>query len=84
MGLLEHVRMAPAGVVMLSVTEAVLVVAPPALSWMLTTGWVGKAIPPVEFDGLLVKASLVAVPLPPMLNVPLAAGVSPLEAAVKV
>jgi hypothetical protein len=34
---------------------------PPA-SWTATTGWVGKFTPPVELDGLVVKASFVAEP----------------------
>ena len=77
-------RVAPAGVVMLKVTGAVLVVTvlPPA-SWTLTTGWVAKATPPVELDGLVVKVSLVAEPTV-MVKLALTALVSPLEAAVSV
>jgi hypothetical protein len=56
-------RVAPAGVVIVSVTAAVLevMVLPPA-SWMATTGWAGKAMPPVELAGLVVKPSFVAGP----------------------
>ena len=62
-GLVVQARVAPAGVVMLRVMAAVLVemVLPPA-SWIATTGWAGKGIPPVELEGLVVKPSFVAVP----------------------
>jgi hypothetical protein len=83
-GLVAQVRVAPAGVVMLRVIEAALLVTvfPPA-SWTVTTGCVPKAVPPVEPEGLLVKASWVA---DPALTVKLAltALVSPPEAAVSV
>jgi hypothetical protein len=62
-GFVVQVRTAPAGVVMLKVTEAVLEATglPPA-SWTATTGWVAKTVPPVELEGLVVKASLAAGP----------------------
>src|SRR5450631_4092193 len=79
-GFVVQVRVAPAGVVMLRVTEALLVVTvlPPA-SWTATTGWGPKALPPVEPEGLVVKASLLAEPkmvklvLTPLVSPPLAA-----------
>jgi hypothetical protein len=46
LGFAVQVRVAPAGVVMVRVTEAVLVVTVLALaSWMVTTGWVPKIFP---------------------------------------
>ncbi|PXA69230.1 hypothetical protein CVS29_01280 [Arthrobacter psychrochitiniphilus] len=64
MGLLSQLRIAPKGLpLMLRVTKAVASVAlRPALSWTVTTGSVSKAMPPVEFDGELVKVSFVAGP----------------------
>jgi hypothetical protein len=63
LGFVVQVRVAPAGVVMLRVTEAVLeVTVLPTASWTVTTGWVPKAVPPVELDGLVVKTSFVADP----------------------
>ena len=78
-------RIAPAGEVMVKVTEAVLVVTvlPPA-SWTVTLGWVAKAVlTAVELDGLVVKASLVAGPAV-MVKLVLTALVRPLAAAVSV
>ena len=79
-----QVRTAPAAVVMLKVTAttAVVTVFPPA-SWTATTGWVAKAAPPVELDGLVVKPSLVAEPAV-MVKLVLTALVSPLAVAVSV
>jgi hypothetical protein len=84
LGFVVQARVAPAGVVMLRVTEAlpVVTVLPPA-SWTVTTGCVAKAVPPVEPDGLVVKASLVAGPIV-MVKLVLTALVSPLEVAVNV
>ena len=84
LGFVVQAKVAPAGVVMVKVTDAVLAVTvlPPA-SWTATTGWVAKATPPVELDGLVVKASLVAAPTV-MVKLALTALVSPLEAAVSV
>jgi hypothetical protein len=83
LGFAEQVMVAPAGVVMVRVIEAVLVVTvvPPA-SWTVTRGWVPKALPALEFEGLVVKASLVAVP--EMVKLALTALLSPLEAAISV
>jgi hypothetical protein len=47
---------------MVRVTEFVPVVVLPPASWTVTTGWVPKAVPLVELEGLVVKASLVAGP----------------------
>jgi hypothetical protein len=70
--------------VMLRVTDAVLEVTVfPLASWTVTTGCVAKAVPPVELEGLDVKASLVAGDAM-MVKPALAALVSPLEAAVRV
>ena len=79
-----QVRVAPAGVVMARVTGALLLVTvlPPA-SWTVTPGWAVKAVPPVELDGLVVKASLLAGPTV-MVKLVLSAVVSPLAAAVSV
>jgi len=62
-GFSVQVRVAPAGVVMLRVIGALLTPTglPPA-SWTVTTGWVARAMPPVEPEGCVVKASLVAGP----------------------
>ncbi len=61
LGFAVQVRVAPAAFVMLSVTGAELVVTvlPPA-SCTSTTGWVPKAVPPVESEGSVVKDRLVA------------------------
>ena len=69
---------------MVRVTESdpVVTVLPPA-SWTVTTGWVAKAMPPVEPEGLVVKASLVAAPTV-MVKLVLTALVSPPEVAVSV
>jgi hypothetical protein len=83
LGLLAQMRMAPAAVVMLRVTALVPAVVLPPESWTATTGWVPKAVPPVESDGLVVKASLVADPTV-MLKLALTALVSPLAVAVSV
>ena len=79
-----QVRVAPLGVVMLRSTEAVLVVTvlPPA-SWMATAGWAANGVPPVEFDGFVVKPSLVAGPTATV-KLALTALVSPLAVAVSV
>lgn len=82
-GLPVQLRVAPAGVVILRVTEFVPVVVLPPESWTATTGWLAKAIPPVELGGLVVKASFVAVPTV-MLKLVLTALVSPLAVAVSV
>ena len=62
-GFAAQVRLAPAGVVNVKVTELVLVVVLlPAASWMVTTGWVARAVPLVAVGlGAVVKASLAAV-----------------------
>src|SRR5450631_1800066 len=83
LGFVAQVRMAPPeGGVMLRATDAALPVTglPPA-SWTATTGWVPKATPPVEPDGLVVKASLLAGPVA-MVKLVLSAEVRPLEDAV--
>src|ERR1700692_2885432 len=56
-----QLRSAPAGVVIVSVTELVSVatVAPEA-SCTVTSGWVAKAMPPVESLGCALNASFVA------------------------
>src|SRR5450631_3094437 len=83
-GFAVQVRVAPAGVVMTRVTGAVLVVTvwPPA-SWTATTGWVPKAMPPVEPEGFVVKPSLV-VDAGLMVTLALTALESPAELAVRV
>jgi hypothetical protein len=68
---------------MVSVTGLVPVVVFPAASRTATTGWVVNAVPLVEFEGLVVKASLVAVP-GVMVKLVLAAVVSDPEVAVSV
>ena len=56
-------RFAPPGVVIASVTELVsLVTTFPTASSTLTTGCVPNAVPPVESDGCVVKASCAAGP----------------------
>ena len=83
-GLAAQASAAPAGVVMVNVIDAVLVVTVlPLASWTVTTGWVPKAMPPVELEGLVVNASLVADPAV-MVKLLLAAAVSVPEAAVSV
>src|SRR5450631_579564 len=84
LGFVVQARVAPAGVVMTRVTGAVLVVTvlPPA-SWTATTGWVPKAVPPVEPEGLVVTASLVAGPAP-IVMLELTALLSPGADAVRV
>ena len=84
MGFVVQAKVAPAGVVMVRLTEAVLlvIVLPPA-SWIATTGWVTKTLPPVAPDGLVAKASLVAVPTL-IVKLALTALVRPLAVAVKV
>jgi hypothetical protein len=83
-GFAVQARVAPAGVVMVKVIDAVLVVtALPPASWTVTTGWAAKATPPVELDGLVVNASLAAEPTV-IVKLVLTALVSPLEAAVSV
>jgi len=81
-GFVVQVSVAPAGVVMVRVTGAVLVVTVLApASWTVTTGWVPKTLPAAEFEGLVAKASVVADPAV-MVMLVLVALVSPLEAAV--
>ena len=83
-GFVGQARVAPAAVVMVKVIDAVLVVTVlPLASWTVTVGWVVKAMPPVELEGLVVKASLVAGPAV-MVRLALTALVSPLEVAVSV
>ena len=83
-GFAVHVRVAPAAVVMLNVTDAVLdVTVLPLASWTVTTGCVVNAEPPVEPEGDVVTASLVAVP-GVMVKLVLIALVSPLALAVSV
>jgi len=84
LGFVVQVRVAPAGVVMVRVTEALLVVTVlPKTSWTATTGCVPKITPPVELAGFVVKVSLVAVPAL-MTKLVLTALVSPPAAAVSV
>ena len=63
-GFAVQVRLAPAGVVNVKVTELVLVVAVlPAASWMVTTGWVARAVSLVAVAlGAVVNASLSGAP----------------------
>src|SRR5665647_1696106 len=64
-GLAAQVKVAPAGVVKVSVTELVLVVVVvfPAASWMVTTGWVARAVSLVAVAlGAVVNASLSGAP----------------------
>jgi hypothetical protein len=84
LGFVVQVRVAAAGVVMLRVTEALLeVTVLPTASWTVTTGWVPKAVPPVELDGLVVKTSFAADPAL-MVRFVLTALVSEVAVAVKV
>src|SRR6476661_1519700 len=79
-----HVSSAPAGVVIVRVTPlASELTVLPAVSWILTTGWVANATPPVEALGEVVNASLVA-PAAVMLRLWLVAGSSALPAACNV
>jgi hypothetical protein len=55
----------------------------PTASWTATTGWVTKAVPPVELEGLVVKTSLVVEPTV-MEKLALTALLSPAETAVSV
>jgi hypothetical protein len=82
LGFAVQVRMAPAGVVMVRVTELVPMVRFPPASWMATTGWVAKAVAPVDADGFVVKASFAAAPK--MLKLALVAVMSPVAVAVSV
>ena len=79
-----QLRTAPAGVVMLSVTCALLLVTvlPPA-SWTATAGWAVKTVLSPELEGLMVKASLAAGPTATV-NVALKAVVSEPDVAVRV
>src|SRR5665647_568479 len=64
-GLVAQVKVAPAGVVKVSVTELVLVVVVvfPAASWMVTTGWVARAVSLVAVAlAAMVKTSLSGAP----------------------
>src|SRR5450759_1314972 len=63
-GLVAQVKVAPAGVVKVSVTELVLVVVGfPAASWMVTTGWVARAVSLVAVAlAAVVNASLSGAP----------------------
>jgi hypothetical protein len=84
LGFAVQVRVAPAGVVMLRTTEAVLLVTVlPPVSSTATTGCVASGVPPVEPDGLVVNASFLAAPTV-MVKLVLTAFVSPLAVAVSV
>src|SRR5665811_858413 len=63
-GLVAQVKVAPAGVVKVSVTELVsVVVVFPAASWTVTTGWVARAVSLVAVAlGAVVNASLSGAP----------------------
>ena len=77
-------RVAPAGVVMVRVIDAVLVVTvlPPA-SWTVTAGWAAKLVlTAVELEGLVVKTSWAAGPK--TVRLALTPLDRPLEAAVSV
>ena len=83
-GFAVQVRVAPAGVVMFRVMEReLLVLVLPPASWTVTTGWVPKAMPLGEFEGLVVKPSM-ADEHKVMVTLLLTALVSPAEAAVSV
>src|SRR4051794_38368827 len=75
-GFAAHPNTVNMGRVMPSLTELVSVVTvlPPA-SWIVTTGWVGNATPPVESLGCVVNASFAAGPTV-MVNVSLTAEVN--------
>jgi hypothetical protein len=81
---LVHVSSAPAGVVIANVTAVMLLVTvlPPA-SWIATTGWVPKAVPPVDALGEVVNASFAAAPTV-IVNELLIAEVNPVPVAVNV
>ena len=61
-GLLAQVSVAPAGVVNLSVTEAVLSTLLPLASWMATTGCMAQIWLTVPPDGGVTKINLLAAP----------------------
>src|SRR5450759_3182814 len=63
-GLVAQVKVAPGGVVKVSVTELVsVVVVFPAASWMVTTGWVARAVSLVAAAlAAVVNASLAGAP----------------------
>ena len=84
LGLVAHVRAAPPGLVSARATgvEAVVTVFPSA-SRRVTTGWVAKAVPPVELEGLVLKASL-SVVTAEMTKLALTAEMSPVAVAVTV
>jgi len=84
MGFVVQARVAPAGVVMVRLTGVVLkvMVLPPA-SWTATSGWVPNATLPVELDGWVMKASLLAGPVV-MVTLVLRAAVRLPEVAVSV
>src|SRR3954469_22516908 len=83
-GLLSHVSVAPAGVVIANVTALMSVVTVlPAASWIVTTGCVPNATPPVEPLGCVVKASCAAGPAV-MVTVVLTAAVNAPSVAVSV
>ena len=83
-GFAAQVRVAPAGEVIVRVMGSLLVVTvlPPA-SRTVTTGWVPKAIPPVEPEGFVVKVRTAAGPVV-MVKLVLTPEVSPLDVAVSV
>ena len=83
-GFVVQVNVAPAGVVMVRLTEAVLLVTvlPPA-SWIATTGWVAKTTLTALVEGLTVKPSRLAGPTV-IVKLVLTALVRPLEVAVRV
>ena len=84
LGFAVQVRVAPPGVVMLTVIEALLVVTVlPLASWMATLGCVPKLAPWTALDGEAVKASLEADPAV-MTALVLTAPASPVAAAVSV
>jgi hypothetical protein len=62
-GFVVHDKFAPAGVVIVKVTELVsLVTVLPPASCTATTGCVPNAVPPVELDGCVVNATFAALP----------------------
>lgn len=63
-GLTAQVKVAPAGVAMVSVTRAALTATLlPLTSWTVTAGCEAKETPPAAPDGFVVNASLVAGPV---------------------
>jgi hypothetical protein len=83
LGFVVQVRAAPpVGGVIAKVTALVPVVVLPPESWIATRGWVPKAMPPVEPEGSVMKATWVAVPK--MGKLVLTALVSPPAVAVSV